>query len=144
MRASELHRLARTLREIALEATGNVGADRVNAGQLAVFEDVARHPGASIRDVTVRTGLAQSLVSRIVHAAAAAGALTVTTDERDRRKVQVELSDTTRTAMLQRANEPLESALIIHTPTLTDQERTILQRHMAAAAELLSRGDRAN
>ncbi|WP_426737968.1 MarR family transcriptional regulator [Plantibacter sp. 2H11-2] len=143
MRASELHRLARTLREIALEATGNVGADRVNAGQLAVFEDVARHPGASIRDVTVRTGLAQSLVSRIVHAAAAAGALTVTTDERDRRKVRVELSSTTSAAILQRANEPLESALFMHTPTLTDQERATLQQHLAAAAELLSRGDRA-
>lgn len=89
MRASELHRLARTLREIALEATGNTGADRVNAGELAVLEDVAHHPGSTIRDITERTGLAQSLVSRIVHATATAGALAVTPDERDRRKVRV-------------------------------------------------------
>ncbi|WP_146076564.1 MarR family transcriptional regulator [Rathayibacter sp. AY1A7] len=144
MRASELHRLARTLREIALEATGNVGANRVNAGQLAVFEDVARHPGASIREVTDRTGLAQSLVSRIIHAAAAAGALSVTTDDRDRRRVQVELSSTTRAAILQRADEPLGSALTNFTPHLTDQERAALEQHLAAAAELLSRGARVN
>jgi DNA-binding MarR family transcriptional regulator len=144
MRASELHRLARTLREIALEATGNVGSDRVNAGQLAVFEDIARHPGASIRDVTVRTGLAQSLVSRIVHTAASARALTITTDERDRRKVRVEFSSTTRAAILQRANKTLGSALIAHTPTLTDDERAALQQHLTAAAELLSRESQAS
>lgn len=140
MRASDLHRLARTLREIALEATGNVGPDRVNAGQLAVFEDVARHPGASVTDITARTGLAQSLVSRIVHAAAAAGAVSISTDDRDRRKVRVELSVTARAAILQRADNSLESALLAHTPTLTDDELAALQRHLAAAAELLSRG----
>lgn len=139
MRASELHRLARTLREIALEATGNVGADRVNAGQLAVFEDIAHNPGASIRDVTARTGLAQSLVSRIVHAAEQAGALNVTVDERDRRRVRIELSGSARAAILQRADEPLDSALIRHTPGLTAQERTALEQHLVAAAELLCR-----
>ncbi|QHC58929.1 MarR family transcriptional regulator [Rathayibacter sp. VKM Ac-2760] len=118
--------------------------DRVNAGQLAVFEDVARHPGASIREVTDRTGLAQSLVSRIVGAAAAAGALTVTTDDRDRRRVRIELSSTASAAILQRADEPLDSALEQNTPHLTDQERAALHRHLAAAAELLSRGARVN
>lgn len=141
MRASELHRLARTLREIALEGTGNVGPDRVNAGQLAVFEDVARNAGASIAEITARTGLAQSLVSRIIHAASYAGALTVTPDERDRRKVRVELSTSTRSAILKRASAPLEAAIITHTPHLTPKQRDALQQHLAAAAELLFRGD---
>lgn len=139
MRASELHRLARTLREIALDATGNVGNDRVNAGQLAVFEDVARNPGASVAEVTTRTGLAQSLVSRIVHAAAAEDAMTVTVDPRDRRKVRIELSPSTRKAMMQRAGNSLDSALAAHTPALTESERTALHQHLTAAAELLSR-----
>lgn len=139
MRASDLHRLARTLRDIALEATRNTGADRVNAGELAVLEDIARHPGSTIRDVTERTGLAQSLVSRIVHATAREGALTVTPDEHDRRKVRVELSKSTREAILQRANRSLDTALTAHTPELTDTERTTLHHHLAAAAELLRR-----
>lgn len=139
MRASELHRLARALREIALDATENVGDDRVNAGQLAVFEDIARNPGASIGDITTRTGLAQSLVSRIVHAAAAKDALIITADDRDRRKVRTELSPSTRAAILQRAGNSIESALAAHAPTLTEDERRTLHEHLTAAAELLSR-----
>lgn len=139
MRASELHRLARTLREIALDATGNTGKDRVNAGQLAVFEDIARNPGASIADITARTGLAQSLVSRIVHAAAAEHALTVTADPRDRRKVRIELSPSTRAAIMRRAGNSLNTALAARTPTLTEGERAALHQHLTAAAELLSR-----
>lgn len=139
MRASELHRLARTLREIALDATENVGGDRVNAGQLAVFEDLARNPGASIADVTARTGLAQSLVSRIVHAAAREEVMTVTADPRDRRRVCIDLAPSTREAMMRRAANSIDSALAAHTPALTEGERTALRHHLAAAAELLER-----
>jgi DNA-binding MarR family transcriptional regulator len=142
MRASDLHRLARTLREIALDATGNTGSDRVNAGELAVLEDIARHPASTIRDITEHTGLAQSLVSRIVRAAADEGALSITPDERDRRKVRVELSASTRGAILKRAGNPLDTALAAHTPDLTDAERRSLQDHLSAAAELLQRASR--
>ncbi|MDF2664720.1 MAG: hypothetical protein K0R81_570 [Microbacterium sp.] len=127
------------LREIALDATGNVGNDRVNAGQLAVFEDVARNPGASIAEITARTGLAQSLVSRIVHAAAIEDAITVSADPRDRRKVRIELSTAARKAMMQRAGNSLDSALAAHTPALTESERAELHQHLTAAAELLLR-----
>lgn len=139
MRASELHRLARTLREIALDATGNVGNDRVNAGQLAVFEDVARNPGASMAEITARTGLAQSLVSRIVHAAAMEHAITIGSDPEDRRKVSIELSPAARKAMMQRAGNSIDSTLAAHTPALTESERAELHQHLAAAAELLRR-----
>jgi DNA-binding MarR family transcriptional regulator len=140
MRAAELHRLARTLRTIALAATENTGADQVNAGELAVLEDVARHPRSTIRDITVRTGLAQSLVSRIVHAVASAGALSVNQDGSDRRKVRVELSDRTRAAILQRADNPVEAALRSQTPGLTDDERATLEHHLTEAEALLRRG----
>lgn len=138
MRASDLHRLARTLREIALEATGNTGGDRVNAGQLAVFEDVARHPGSSIGEITARTGLAQSLVSRIVHGARDEGALTVAVDERDRRKARVELSASTAAQAMRRAGNSAEAAIAAHTPALTPDQRAELLQHLARAAELLS------
>jgi len=92
MRAANLHRLARTLREVALLATENTGDDRVNAGELAVLEDIARNPGSTISDITRRTGLAQSLVSRITHGMAGGGALTIQPDSSDRRRVHVDLS----------------------------------------------------
>lgn len=139
MRASDLHRLARTLREIALEATGNTGPDRVNPGELAVLEDIARHPGSAIRDITSRTGLAQSLVSRIVRAAAEGGALSIASDEHDRRRVRVELSASARATILQRASNPLDAALAARTPGLTQAERRSLQTHLTAAADLLER-----
>ncbi|GAA2020209.1 winged helix-turn-helix transcriptional regulator [Nakamurella flavida] len=142
MRAAELHRLARTLREIALEATGNTGPDRVNAGELAVLEDVARHARSTVGDITTRTGLAQSLVSRIVRSMAAAGALTVEPDTDDRRKVRIALTPATRTAILSRAAGTTRDALTAATPGLDDDERAELDRHLTAAADLLRRGAR--
>ena len=142
MRAAELHRLARILREIALDATGNTGADAVNAGQLAVLEDVARHPRSTVRDITDRTGLAQSLVSRIVHAVAVEGALTVEPDADDRRKVRVELSPATRSAILERASGGIDDALVTRTPDLHPERRSELTAHLEAAAALLRAGGR--
>lgn len=140
MFAAELHRLARTLREIALEATGNTGADQVNAGELAVLEDVARHPRSTISDITQRTRLAQSLVSRIVQAAAAEGALAVDPDDHDRRKVRVELTAATRRAILERAGRPVDDAIATRTPALGAEERAALEDHLTQAAALLRRG----
>jgi DNA-binding MarR family transcriptional regulator len=141
MRAADLHRLARTLREIALRATENTGEDRVNAGELAVLEDVARHPSSTIRDITERTGLAQSLVSRITHAMADAGALTIQPDPSDKRKVRVELAESTRAIILQRADNTVDDAIAASAPALTTGERETLQHHLVEAAALLLRAE---
>lgn len=140
MRAADLHRLARLLREIALQATGNTGPDRVNAGELAVLEDIARHPGSTIGDVTGRTGLAQSLVSRIVRGAADEGALVVEPDQQDRRRVRISLSDRTRAAILDRAGNTVDDAVATSTPALSESERQALLDHLEAALALLRRG----
>lgn len=140
MRASELHRLARILREIALDATGNTGSERVNAGELAVLEDIAHHPSSTIRDITSRTGLAQSLVSRIVRWAEERGAVSVEVDTADRRRVRVELSPATRLDILERARGETAISLAAHTPLLTDEERAQLELHLKEAARLLGYG----
>ncbi|MDJ0356646.1 MarR family transcriptional regulator [Paenarthrobacter sp. PH39-S1] len=140
MRAADLHRLARTLREIALRATKNIGDDRVNAGELAVLEDIARHPLSTIRDITERTGLAQSLVSRITRSMADAGALTIEADSSDRRKVRVELTTRTRADIVDRAGNSIRTAIYDSTPKLSAEERGALEHHLAEAAELLQRG----
>jgi len=139
MHASELHRLARTLREIALDATGTAASDRMPGGRLAVLEDVARNAGASIAEITERTGLAQSLVSRIVRAAADEGALTVEPDAHDRRRVRVDLTGEARSAMLDRAGTTIDDALAVRTPSLRRDEREALLAHLEAAAALLER-----
>lgn len=137
MRAADLHRLARELRTIALLATKNTGADRVNPGELSVLEDIARNPGATIADITRRTGLAQSLVSRITHAMADAGALTIDPDGSDRRKVRIELAAATRAVILDRANNSISEAIADSTPMLSSAQRRDLEQHLVAAERLL-------
>lgn len=137
MRAADLHRLARGIRAIALLATENTGPDRVNAGELSVLEDIARNPGTTIAEITRRTGLAQSLVSRITRAMADAAALTIGPDGDDRRKVRIDLSSDTRVMVLERADNPISEAIATSTPTLSSGERRDLEHHLAAAERLL-------
>lgn len=140
MRASELHHLARATREVALLATNNLGADRINAGELAVLEDIARNPGAAISDVTRRTGLAQSLISRIAHGMAEAGVVHIAPDPADRRKVRVQLSQGVQKQISERAATPIADALAAFTPSLTAPQRTALERHLSEADRLLRAG----
>lgn len=118
-------------------ATENTGSDRVNAGELSVLEDVARNPGATIAEITRRTTLAQSLVSRITRAMADAGVLTITPDASDRRKVRIDLTPDARAMILRRASNPISGAIATSTPLLSTDERLDLERHLAAAERLL-------
>jgi DNA-binding MarR family transcriptional regulator len=140
MRAAELHRLARSLREIALLATENTGADAVNAGELAVIEDVAGNPGATISDITRRTGLAQSLVSRITHAMHDAGVISIQPDPADHRKLRLDIEPSARAVILSRGKNTIMGALTASTPRLGSDERTALERHLSEAARLLRAG----
>ncbi|WP_454301568.1 MarR family winged helix-turn-helix transcriptional regulator [Salana multivorans] len=105
--------------------------------KLAVLEDIARHPHSAINEVTRRTGLAQSLVSRITRAMADAGAVIIEPDPSDRRKVRVSLDEATRAAALDRADNPATEAIAAAVPTLTDEQRASLEHHLAEAANLL-------
>jgi DNA-binding MarR family transcriptional regulator len=140
MNAGDLHRLARAVRDIALLATGNTGDDHVNAGELAVLEDIARNPGSTISEITRRTGLAQSLISRITKAMAAAGAVSIGPDSADRRKVRVDLAPSTRSQIMERAGYTISAAVAAQTPKLTDTERAALEDHLSEAARLLRAG----
>lgn len=137
MRAAELHRLARTIREVALLATENTGTDHVNAGELAVLEDLARNQGATIGEITRRTGLAQSLVSRIARRMSEAGAISIRPDSRDRRKVRLELDAHTREQISRRAGNTISAALGAYAAALTPDERAALEHHLEAAERLL-------
>jgi DNA-binding MarR family transcriptional regulator len=81
-------------------------------------------------------------VSRIVHAFAAADALTIERDGEDRRRVRVELAAGTHEAILARAGNRTEGAIAARTPRLGDAERELLEHHLDQAAALLRRGAR--
>lgn len=119
MRAADLHRLARRLREAALLATGNEGEGRAGFGEVAVVEDVAAHPGATIGAIADRTGLAQSLVSRLVRRLAAAGVLQIDRDAADARRTLVSLDPRTRDEVLRpRGSRPIAPSLVQAFPHL--------------------------
>ncbi|GAA1686490.1 MarR family transcriptional regulator [Fodinicola feengrottensis] len=143
MRASDLHRIARQLREIALVATGNTAADKVTMGELLVVEDVAAHPGSSIREITERTDLAQSLVSRIVAAMHSHGVFTREVAPDDARKTLVSIDPVVRAELFkERGNRPVEGALAESLPGLLSAEIARTVAILDELTDLLQRGSR--
>jgi DNA-binding MarR family transcriptional regulator len=64
--ALELIMLGRKLTKIGEEAMRAGQAPPLPAGHALVLRDVLAHPGSSITDITARTGLAQSIVSKAI------------------------------------------------------------------------------
>lgn len=111
MNGSQLHRLARRLREVALAITSEVDEERVSAGELAIVEDVAAHPRAAVGEIAARTGLAQSLVSRTVATMREAGIFVTTPDAADRRRSLVSIPPAQMAGFRDRAMRPLAPEL---------------------------------
>jgi len=110
--AGQLHRLARVLREVATAATADPGELPVSAGDLAIAEDIAHHEGTSIGQITQRTGLAQSLVSKTVAAMRGGGVLVTAPDPSDGRRLLVSVDAAIRADVFSsRATGPIDAAL---------------------------------
>jgi DNA-binding MarR family transcriptional regulator len=123
MNAAQLHKLARQLREVALEASSNGDEERVSAGELAIVEDVALHPKTSIGGISRRTRLAQSLVSRTVSAMRDADVFTTEPDPGDRRKLLVDIDSETRLHLFRdRGSRPIEGELLRALPGIEPGE----------------------
>jgi hypothetical protein len=90
--AADLHRLARVLREVALAVTATPGQEPISAGTMAIVEDVHLNPASAIGDISERTGLAQSLVSKTVARMRERGLFTVEQDPRDGRRTLVSVA----------------------------------------------------
>ena len=86
-----LNRLARQLREIALKASQEGAELSISVGELAVIETVARNPDSTISEISRRTGLAQSWVSKIVRELSEDGVFHHGKDPNDRRQTRVRL-----------------------------------------------------
>ena len=86
MDAGELHKLARTLRELALDATSDAAEGRPNAAETLVATDIFEHSPTTVSEIAARTGVAQSQVSTIVATLHDAGVTRRESDPRDRRR----------------------------------------------------------
>lgn len=135
MNVARLHRLSRRLREVALEVSSNRDEDRISAGELAIVEDVARNPRTSIGEISRRTGLAQSLVSRTVSEMRDADVFTTGVDPTDRRRSLVDIDSETRLRLFRdRGSRPIEDELLRALPDIEPGE---LERVVSMLEELV-------
>jgi DNA-binding MarR family transcriptional regulator len=86
MDALELIMLGRKLTKIGEEAMRGGQAPPLPAGHAMVLRDVLAHPGSSITDITARTGLAQSIVSKAISRFQDQGIVEVGADPTDGRR----------------------------------------------------------
>jgi DNA-binding MarR family transcriptional regulator len=134
-----LIRLARQLREIALKASQG-GADfPLSIGELAIVENVARHPDSAITEIARSTGLAQSRVSRVVQDLSTEGVLQFWKDPRDRRQTLVRLDPEIRQQTLEDySSRTIAQALTEATPQLSPAQRERASQLLAELADLLA------
>ena len=80
-----LHRLGKRLIDLARQVTTDAGDTVLTPGEVAVLEDVLKHPGSVITEIQARTGFAQSHVSTSVSRLRDQGLIVATPDPDDRR-----------------------------------------------------------
>jgi DNA-binding MarR family transcriptional regulator len=84
--AGRLYKLARSLRELALEVTSDAAEGRPNAAETLIAADVFEHSPTTVSEIAARTGVVQSQVSKVVAEMHAAGVLARERDPRDGRR----------------------------------------------------------
>jgi DNA-binding MarR family transcriptional regulator len=106
-----LHRLGKRLIDLSRTVTTDSGDPSLTACEVAVLEDVFKHPDSPVSDIHARTGFAQSHVSVSVARLAERGLVHTEPDPADRRRTLVSLADPARRAIVRRATRPADSAI---------------------------------
>jgi DNA-binding MarR family transcriptional regulator len=109
--ALELITLGRRLVRIGEEAMRGGSAMPLPAGHALVLRDVIAHPHSSITDITSRTGLAQSIVSKAVARFHEEGLVETETDPADGRRLLVEISAQHRREVARKGAVSVDDAL---------------------------------
>ncbi len=134
----ELFRLSRVLREVALEAATDPGEAPPSAGLVAVTDDIAHHEQTTVGEIAARTGLAQSLVSKVVAELRDGGAVEMTLDENDRRRNLIRITDSARTQVLaDRGSRTVGEALRHRFPERSEEKLTGIEAALEALADQL-------
>lgn len=114
----------------------------VSAGEAALIDDLLDHPDSAVREMTARTGFAQSYVSATVARLRAKGWVETTVDPVDRRRTLVRLPEAMVQAIAAREARPLDAALAVALPTLDGPRRAeILALLDALAQRVLPQAD---
>ncbi len=120
MTVGELFRLARLLRDVAIEAARGPDEPPAPPGLVNITDDIAHHDGTSVGEIAARTGLAQSLVSKTVVRLRDAGVVDVSVDPTDRRRTSITITQTARSRIFAtRGARSVTSALHDHLPGLS-------------------------
>ena len=85
--------LGRQLTKIGEEALRGGQAPPLPAGHALVLRDVLAHPGSSVTDITARTGLAQSIVSKAIARFQEQGIVEIGADPADGRRTLARVSE---------------------------------------------------
>jgi DNA-binding MarR family transcriptional regulator len=138
MTVGDLFRLARTLREVAVEAARGPDEPPAPPGLVAITDDIAHHDGTSVGEIAARTGLAQSLVSKTVVRLRDAGVVDVRIDPADRRRTRIAVTETARSQVLAaRGARSVTSALNDRFPGLTAKRAAEAERLLDRLARVL-------
>lgn len=106
-----MHRLGKRLIDLSREVTTSAGDAELTPAEIAVIEDVLKHPDSAVSEIKVRTGFAQSHVSESVARLRERGLIETPPDAADRRRTRVRLSEPARRAVLARAGRSADEVI---------------------------------
>jgi len=134
----ELFRLSRVLREVALEAAADPGETAPSVGLVAVTDDIVHHEGTTVGETAARTGLAQSLVSKVVAQLRDGGVVEMTVDETDRRRTLIRITDSARTQVFaNRGQRSVADVLRHRCPERSEAQLARIEAALEALADEL-------
>ncbi|MET8541870.1 helix-turn-helix domain-containing protein [Kitasatospora sp. NPDC004799] len=107
----QLLRLGKRLTELGRALITDPASEHLTAGEIAVISDVFRHPAASVQEIRVRTGFAQSHVSVSVARLRERGLLDASPDPADGRRTLLTVSEPARRAIHAHVARPAEPVI---------------------------------
>jgi DNA-binding MarR family transcriptional regulator len=109
--SGQLHRLGRRLIELSRAATSDTGDQAVTPAEAAIVEDVIKNRGASVTEISQRTGFVQSHVSASVARLRERGLLETSADPADGRRTTVQITRSAGRAIMRRSRRPVEGVI---------------------------------
>ena len=107
----QLHRLGKRLIDLARQVTTDAGDTELTPGEIAVLEDVLKHPGTAVTEIQARTGFAQSHVSTSVARLRERGLIVAAPDPEDRRRTRLALAEIAYQAIMRRAGRSADQTI---------------------------------
>ena len=106
-------------------------------GEIAVIDDLLDHPDSAVREITARTGFAQSYVSITIARLRDKGWVVTAVDPADRRRTLARLPDLMVRAIREREARSLATAIENALPNLDAAERAEVMALLDALAQRL-------